>query len=314
MAQFQLYNYQFGQIHDVMPDLFSGQPLMSVEEAFSKKQQILGQLFDNDYDETERIRFTNKNGTKEYEHEHLIPPTDDIIVMRIANKRVRNRTAYQEKKFRKEMFEDYPTCVVIIDNRDGIQRMAIEANRTVFSTDVSLSNVIQNTISKALRKYNLNINLMKLQNPKNFWDCVNDTITYPMGFYKIKFHLPYLNLERLQRKWNNLSEKLRQRYDGRLDWEITAQQGGKLNLTEDDEMQKMQIEFLMDEVGGNTVELVPNNNKKKVIRVGTNSYRMVIIQESMIKRLEEEAKGNSLFAHEKSALNEIKLITKEGIA
>jgi acyl carrier protein len=102
---------------------------------------------------------------------------------------------------------------------------------------------------------------MHLQDPKDFWTFINDKRSYPKGFYKIKFHLPYLNLERLQKKYNMLTKKIRESYNGKLDWEITAEKGGALNISETDEFQKAQINYFMNDLGGTSLDYFTLINK-----------------------------------------------------
>lgn len=314
MAQFQIYNYQFGKIEnlDTSLDLFGNQEvLMSAKESFPIRQDILQKVMDEDYwgSEEQKIKFTHKiTGSKEYTHKHLMKPTDGIIVMRIANKRNQKRI---NEGFEEVNEENYANCLVIIDNRPGIQRMAIEVKKSVFGTDSTLCNIIQHTLNKILANYSLYIDLMHLQDPKDFWTFINDKRSYPKGFYKIKFHLPYLNLERLQKKYNMLTKKIRESYNGKLDWEITAEKGGALNISEKDEFQKAQINYFMNDLGGNNLELVPCDNKKKSIKVGKGSYQYSFISDTTFDRLKNDAASNSLFGS--PALDAIKIKMKEGI-
>ena len=313
MAQFQLYNYQFGKIenNNEQKDLFGNTSvLMQAKESFPIKQDIFQMIFEGDYNhiQNKKICFMYPKGTRVYTHKHLMPPRDGIIVMRIANKKIISRT---NEDFKKTNEEDYANCLVIIDNRPGIQRMAIDVKKSVFATDTTLCNIISHTLNKLLRPYSLHLDLMHLQDPKDFWTFINDKKSYPMGFYKIKFHLPYLNLERLQKKYNSLTRQIRESYNGKLDWEITAQNGGALEIKQDDKFQKAQINYFMKDLGGEGIELVPNDNKRKSIKVGKGSYSYMWITDTTFKSLEEDAAGNTLF--ESTALDNIKKKMKEGI-
>ena len=67
----------------------------------------------------------------------------------------------------------------------------------------------------------------------------------------------------------------------------------------------------MKDLGGDGIELVPNNNKRKSIKVGKRSYSYMWITDTTFKSLEEDAEGSKLF--ESVALDEIKKKMKEGI-
>lgn len=313
MAQFQIYNYQFGKIenNDFQTDLFGNKKvLMSAKESFPKRQEILQKIMKEDYEgpKEKKIKFTHKTtGDKEYTHRHQMKPTDGIIVMRIANKKNQKRINQELEEVNED---NYTNCLVIIDNRPGIQRMAIEVKKSAFATDTMLCNIIKYTLNKILANYSLYIDLMHIQDPKDFWTFINDKKSYPKGFYKIKFHLPYLNLERLQKKFDNLTHKIRESYNGKLDWEVTAEVGGELNITKSDKFQEAQINFFTKDLGGYSVELVPNDNKKKSIKVGKGSYQHMWISDTTFTQLKDDAAANTLFGS--SALDTIKLKMKEG--
>lgn len=332
MSQFILYNYQFTRIESrPEADLFGGMPIrMTAEEAFPKKQEILNILFLADYYNRNKntdnnlflnsylqakimngyrpIAFSSRSRDRKYPHKYLMKPTDDIIILRIANPTKRSLI---NERFEKEERFDYPNCIVIIDNRPGIQRLAIEVKTSVFKGAWTLCNILQYTLNEHLKPYSLGIELMHLQESHSFWHCVHDRQSYPKGFHKIKFHLPYLNLERLHDKVEQLFTELRKSYNGKMDWEITAPSGGELTINQDDELQCRQITYMMEEVGGDTIELVPNDNKKKSIWVGRKSPQTIWVSNTTIDRLVEDAADNQLFSS--PALDRIKIEMKKGI-
>ena len=65
MAQFQIYNYQFGRIekHDKQMDLFGEQNVwMSPQESFPMRQDLFQKIMDEDYEgaEDKKIKFTHQ--------------------------------------------------------------------------------------------------------------------------------------------------------------------------------------------------------------------------------------------------------------
>ena len=332
MAQFILYNYQFTRIENQSEkDLFGGMPVqMMAEEAFPIKQEILYSLFVEDYcgrnkhadrsllmdsylrtrngGECHEITFASRLRERKYPHKYLMPPTDGIIILRIANP---TRRSLINERFEKEEKFDYPNCIVIIDNRPGIQRLAIEVKSSVFKGTWTLCHILQQTLCALLRPYSLGIELMHLQESRSFWNYINDRQAYPKGFHKIKFHLPYLNLERLHDKVERLFTELRKSYNGKMDWEMTAPPGGELTISEEDELQRRQIAYMMEDVGGDTIELIPNGNKQKSILVGRTSPQTIWVSNTTIDRLVEDAAGNELFGS--PALDHIKIEMKKGI-
>lgn len=314
MPTFAIYNYQFAKIIKRAKEqrLFGNDVLeMDAEEAFPQRQQIFGALLENDYkgeQEICKIKFINGRSDKEFIHRHLMPPTDDIIVMRVAN--VRTAT-YVNKEFSEKRVDDYQNCIVIIDNRPGIQRILIENRKRAFQDVKQVANILVYTFDILLKRFSLKIELMHLQESKKFWQYVDDRRSYPTGFYRVSFHLPHLNLERLRKVYDSVLNQSRESFNSDLDWSFKANEGGQIHFDKKDERQKVLIEYMMEDVGSNNIKLYPNHNKRKAIIVGKDSFAAIGINESTIKRLEEDVRAGDLFGS--AALNDIKIKTKTGI-
>ena len=314
MATFAIYNYQFARIikHAKEARLFGEEWTgMDADKAFQQKQEIFGALLENDYKDEQgncKIKFVNGRNDKEFVHRHLMPPTDDIVVMRVAN--VRTATIVN-KDFNEDRMADYQNCIVIIDNRPGIQRMLIENKKRAFQDVKQVANILAFTFNKLLEQYSLKIELMHLQESKKFWQYVEDRRSYPTGFYRISFHLPHLNLERLRKVYESVLHQSRESFNSDLDWSFKANDGGQIHFDKKDTRQSTLIEYMMEDVGSNNIKLYPNENKRKAIIVGKDSFAAIGINESTIKRLEEDVQTGDLFGS--AALNDIKIKTKTGI-
>ena len=314
MAAFAIYNYQFAKIIRRAREgrLFPKDAVeMDAEEAFPQRQQIFGALLENDYNaeqEINKIKFINGRSDKEFIHRHLMPPTDDIVVMRMANVR---KTSYVNKNFNEDHIEDYQNCIVIIDNRPGIQRILIENKKRAFQDVKQVANILAYTFDQLLKPFSLKIELMHLQESKKFWQYVEDRRSYPTGFYRVSFHLPHLNLERLRKVYDSVLNQSRESFNSDLDWSFKANEGGQIHFDKKDERQKTLIEYMMEDVGSNNIKLYPNHNKRKAIIVGKDSFAAIGISESTIKRLVEDVMTGDLFGS--AALTEIKIKTKTGI-
>ena len=123
MSTFAYYNYQFSKMisQPVQGNLFEWtEPPASPEENFLHKQEILSELLAADSDGSRRIVFTRARGGRTHLHRHLVPFADDVAVLKISNRRVRR---VETIDFREEERPEYPACIVIIDNRPGVQRI-----------------------------------------------------------------------------------------------------------------------------------------------------------------------------------------------
>lgn len=313
MASFAVFNYQFAKIIKqgeearLFPDAYYE---MAAEESFPQRQDIFNQIINDDFVKDRKIVFTSKHGgDKEYIHRYVIPPTDGITIMRVANKRV---TTIVTEDLKEVHADDYPNCIVIIDNRPGVQRILIENKKTAFQDVKQVAGILQWTLNGILPRYGLKIELMHLQDPIAFWNVAKDRRSYPDGFYKITFHLPHLNLERLKKVFDKVLVMSREVFDSDLEWSYKANQGGELALDDKNEYQKALIDWMMGEVGSENIKLYSNADKRKAIIVGKDSFFAVGISDKLIKRLAEDAINGDLF-NSGGALDHIKTKTKTGI-
>ena len=312
MASFALFNFEFEPIQNKLRQAeLKGMEsvLMSASEAFPRKQEILGDILLKDFKKEkieDIIHFKNGEGPKEYIHRHLMPPTDDIVIMRVAN---RKHLQIVDENLKPKQVDDYQNCIVMIDNRPGIQRMLIENKKTAFRDVKSLANILEYTFNRLLRQYSLVISLDHLQDARQFWQYANDRRTYPQGFYRICFRLPYPNLERLRKVYDRLFSQAQKSFDSRLDMDFTNP-NGQVRLDENDPYQKEAIKWFMEDAGGDVI-LYSNMAKKSPIVVGKNSFRAITVSNTTIQRVTEDAVNNDLFGS--SALNEVKQKLKTGI-
>lgn len=312
MATFAIFNYQFDKIVEhALQGEFEGMEtvLMSADEAFPQKQKIFGEMLIKDFKKEKTadvIHFTNGHGPKEYIHRHLMPPTDDIVIMRVANRKTQTII---DADLKEKRVDDYQNCIVMIDNRPGVQRMLIENKKVAFRDVKSLTGILEYTFNRLLCRYSLTISFDHLQDSRQFWQYANDRRTYPTGFYRICFKLPYPNLERLRKVYDRLFSQAQKSFDSRLDMDFTSP-NGQVRLDEKDPYQKEAIKWFMEEAGGD-VTLYSNLAKRSPIAVGKNSFRAITISNTTIQRVTEDAVNNDLFGS--SALDEVKQKLKTGI-
>ena len=313
MATFAIYNYQFDKIKEhARQGEFEGMEsvLMTADESFPQRQNLFGDILKRDFkkERTEDvIHFKNGHGPKEYIHRHLMPPTDDIIVMRVANRKTQTIV---DAELREKHVDDYQNCIVMIDNRPGIQRIMIENKKVAFRDVKQVAGILTYTFNMLLLRYSLKIRLEHLQDKRMFWQYANDQRSYPTGFYRFSVRLPYPNLERLKKAYDHLFSKARESFDSRIDLDFVAPDGGQIRLDEKDSYQAETIEWLMEDAGAE-LRLFSNMAKRSPIIVGEKSYRVVTVSDKTIMRLTEDAVNNDLFGS--AALDEVKRKLKTGI-
>ncbi len=312
MSSYAIFNYQFGKImrraeeRSLFPTVGDE---MDADEAFPQRQEILDKIIDQDFQKERVIVFSSKRSPdKEYIHRYVIKPTDHITLMRIANQRT---TTIVTEELKEKAEPDYQNCIVIIDNRPGIQRILIENKKVAFQDVKQVAGILEYTLNQLLYRFHLHIELMHLQDPRAFWQLVNDKKSYPDGFYKITFHLPHLNLERLRKVFDRVLVMSREVFDSDLEWSYKANKNGALPLDENNRLQRELIDYMMSQVGDNNIKIYANVQKRKAIIVGKNSFIAIGISDTLIRKLTEKSLNGDLFGS--SALDEIKLKTITGI-
>ena len=115
-----------------------------------------------------------------------------ITVFRIAN----NKIATFEKEFQKRRIEYTPSCIVIIDNRENMQYIAIEEDVIAFYDTEQVSKILQSTFNKQLKNYGLKLNIQKTYQKTEFWNIVNK---YKDKVELVRFHFSYPNLPRVNK-------------------------------------------------------------------------------------------------------------------
>lgn len=313
MATYAIFNYQFDKIIEhARQGEFEGMEsvVMTADEAFPQRQNIFGEKLSKDFKKEKAedvIHFKNGRGPKEYIHRHLMPPTDDIIVMRVANRKTQTIV---DAELREKQVDDYQNCLVMIDNRPGIQRIMIENKKVAFRDVRQVAGILTYTFNVLLSRYSLQIRLEHLQDKRMFWQYATDLQVYPTGFYKCSVRLPYPNLERLKKVYDRLFSRARESFDSRIDFDFVAPEGGQIRLDEKDPYQAEMIEWLMEDAGAE-LKLFSNMAKRTPIPVGERSYRVVTVSDKTIMRLTEDAANNDLFGS--AALDEVKRKLKTGI-
>lgn len=181
MAKFNIYTYMFAPVvHTEDEPDFCEDFEQTIEESLVKKQEILSSFFEDDF----KFNFRDSEGT--YFHKWLVKQ-DGIFVLRIAN----NKATTIETNFKEEIIPNYPSLIVIIDNRHDRQVIAIQKSKA-WSKTSDVANILQETFNSLLRpKYRIQLSINPKFHTHEFWKIVKD---FPNGILKVTFHFPYPNL------------------------------------------------------------------------------------------------------------------------
>ena len=282
-TKFAIYNYNFLRI--IEPDTqtrieFPDWERVDAKVSFEQRQLLLDELLTRDFD----APFPFENAKKKrYWHRQIVRPEESVYVMRVAN--VTDVTITDENLTDRN-YKDYRNCLVIIDNRPGIQRIAIERKTKAFSDTKTVANILEASLSKLLRAKLLEVKLTAVYATHVFWETVQD---YPLGFKKVRFHFPPLNLVRLKRVIDRYLNLAREDWDSDIDIAFNAREGGSVKIDRDNPRQKALVEGAAE--AGVWVEMYPRDGKRKVIYCGKDQFVVQEIDEAVFQDLISDHQG-----------------------
>lgn len=253
MAKYIIYTYQFSPIRSSAGNLFNEFDI-DLDDAMTRKQDLFEDILLH-----ENIKFTRKN--KEYGHK-IIYQNEHIIVLKLAN----TKSVKLEEDFKKHKQYHYPSCQVIIDNRFGIQHIAIEENSNAFTDTESVCSILECTFRKYLKKYRLYIDIQKEFQYSEFWNTIKE---YPTGITMVRFHFLYPNLPRVWESVNNLiSNASKTTNSKQTTFEFKSKQEENLELSEDSQMLQGLVKASAD--SGNQITLKARKLKTLITTGKTN--------------------------------------------
>ena len=276
-ATFAIYNYNFLRIIEPNKQMqmeFPGWKAVEVEESFRNRQQLLGDILQSDYQTP--YQFENAQ-RKAYWHRQVVKPQDEVYVMRVAN--VTNVTITDEH-LKSQDYADYRNCLVLIDNRPGIQRIAIECKTKAFSDTKTVARILEASLCKLLREKLLKVKLTAVYGTNVFWNTLKD---YPDGFRKVEFHFPPLNLERLTKVMAKHLNTAREDWDSALDVSFSANEGGTVKIDPKNERQCALVKGASG--AGTWIKMYPKGERRPRY-CGKNQYVTATIDKEVFVDME----------------------------
>lgn len=241
MAKYILYRYQFSPIHADSNTLFpTGAETLSDEELMQRKQTLFASLFDDD------VKLCFKKDNKQYNHKMLFCQ-DGFIVFKIAN----DKSVNLEENFAKCKHEYSPSCIVIIDNRQDVQFVAIEERNVAFSSVDTVASILQHTFSKYLQSHRLSIEIRRIYDETDFWTIVNGNSN---SIEKVRFRFSYPNLPALNKNVREaIAEVAESTASGNTELTLEAQKGSTLSVSENDNHLSSLVQMSAD--GGEEIHI-----------------------------------------------------------
>jgi len=209
----------------------------SLEELLNKKNEFFSQVLSDDLD---TIRYRRAKIT--YRTYQL----DSTFVMKLAA----NRPVEITNKFlEKEKVDNWPTMVVVFDNRPNKQYLAVEMRQKTFRYTDTVTQMLESNINKCLKKYQLFAQFEPLFEEKDFWNYVNKGEILSVRFYLVAPNLPDLS-DNLSVELSNAIKRTNSK-KAHLVFNSHPDQG--LEISEDDENIKGLVDYAAG--GGGTIHV-----------------------------------------------------------
>ncbi len=207
MKAFALYNYMFEKITN--DDIFNDEEQkQEIEQNFTRRQECLDDVLIDDFNKERPVRFENARGTQ-YLHHFLLEPfkEEGVYVLRILKN---CRGTRHDENFKSIPFDDYRSCIIIIDNRPSIQLIAIENATSAFQSLETVERIIERTLSRIMaQRFSLKLSIKNIYDASRFWKIAQDKKAIREAFAKWNSHGQNPTLNALQNASSSYRESAR---------------------------------------------------------------------------------------------------------
>lgn len=294
MAKFQIYTYMFRPVMENKMEIpFEEFQKIDVQDSLDRKQELTSEVLDNN----EKLKF--KFNTVEYAHKMYIGQ-NGIYVFRIAN--TGHKPAKVENNFKVMKQQNHPSCIVIIDNRQDRQIIAIEHN-SAFGKDPSLAVIIQTTLRKALQNYRLTLDVTQKYHTSEFWQVV-DTSMMSKGIDYVDFPFAYPNLPEISDMVGEYMNNIARQTNSEPTLKLKGQNKESVNLSREDQWLLSAIKACA--ASGRPILIKPKGSELRKIGVDSPVYEE--ISDETLTELDQKELFDSKYNIIVEFLNTIKIV------
>lgn len=221
MSKYILYTYQFSPLQNTEEGcLFEeDKVVLTKDELMELKQDIFEAFFQ------EKITPLFKKQNKYFDHK-IILKREHIIVFRLAN----NRRLSLEESFQKHEYKYSPSCLIIVDNRKDVQRIAIEEDKSAFKETNTVEKILLFSFKRYLNNKGLDIIIQRDYEKTEFWDIVH---RHEQKIEMVRFHFSYPNLPNVNRTIKEIIAATNKETNSKQSsFELKAVKGEHLNIDE----------------------------------------------------------------------------------
>lgn len=294
MAKFQIYTYMFRPVMENKMEIpFEESQKIDVQDSLDRKQELTSEVLDNN----EKLKF--KFNTVEYAHKMYIGQ-NGIYVLRIAN--TGHKPAKVENNFKVMKQQNHPSCIVIIDNRQDRQIIAIEHN-SAFGKDPSLAVIIQTTLRKALQNYRLTLDVTQKYHTSEFWQVVDNSMML-RGIDYVDFPFAYPNLPEISDMVGEYMNNIARQTNSEPTLKLKGQNNESVNLSREDQWLLSAIKACA--ASGRPILIKPKGSELRKIGVDSPVYEE--ISDETLTELDQKELFDSKYNIIVEFLNTIKVV------
>lgn len=294
MAKFQIYTYMFRPVMENKMEIpFEEFQKIDVQDSLDRKQELTSEVLDNN----EKLKF--KFNTVEYAHKMYIGQ-NGIYVLRIAN--TGHKPAKVENNFKVMKQQNHPSCIVIIDNRQDRQIIAIEHN-SAFGKDPSLAVIIQTTLRKALQNYRLTLDITQKYHTSEFWQVVDNSMMLK-GIDYVDFPFAYPNLPEISDMVGEYMNNIARQTNSEPTLKLKGQNNESVNLSREDQWLLSAIKACA--ASGRPILIKPKGSELRKIGVDSPVYEE--ISDETLTELDQKELFDSKYNIIVEFLNTIKIV------
>lgn len=294
MAKFQIYTYMFRPVMENKMEIpFEEFQKIDVQDSLDRKQELTSEVLDNN----EKLKF--KFNTVEYVHKMYIGQ-NGIYVLRIAN--TGHKPAKVENNFKVMKQQNHPSCIVIIDNRQDRQIIAIEHN-SAFGKDPSLAVIIQTTLRKALQNYRLTLDVTQKYHTSEFWQVVDNSMMLK-GIDYVDFPFAYPNLPEISDMVGEYMNNIARQTNSEPTLKLKGQNNESVNLSREDQWLLSAIKACA--ASGRPILIKPKGSELRKIGVDSPVYEE--ISDETLTELDQKELFDSKYNIIVEFLNTIKIV------
>ncbi len=266
---------------------------IDVQDSLDRKQELTSEVLDNN----EKLKF--KFNTVEYAHKMYIGQ-NGIYVLRIAN--TGHKPAKVENNFKVMKQQNHPSCIVIIDNRQDRQIIAIEHN-SAFGKDPSLAVIIQTTLRKALQNYRLTLDVTQKYHTSEFWQVVDNSMML-RGIDYVDFPFAYPNLPEISDMVGEYMNNIARQTNSEPTLKLKGQNNESVNLSREDQWLLSAIKACA--ASGRPILIKPKGSELRKIGVDSPVYEE--ISDETLTELDQKELFDSKYNIIVEFLNTIKIV------